>query len=407
MSAQSVPGYSNQDPNRVLIFDTTLRDGEQAPGCSMTHTEKLRIAHALGELGVDVIEAGFPASSRSDWEAVQSIAREVRGPIICAMARCRQEDMELAARALEDAPRARLHVFVPTSEIHRQYKLNVAREEIIRTAAEGVRLATGMCDDVQFSLEDASRTEPAFLAQVSQVAVDAGAKTINLADTVGYSVPEEFAELFRYLRANVTGIENVRLAAHCHDDLGMAVANSLAAVLAGARHIECTINGIGERAGNCSLEEVVMALRTRAAFFNVTTGINTKRLFPTSRIVSGITHMPIPRNKAVVGANAFAHEAGIHQHAMLRHYSTYEILRPEDVGMARSMLVLGKHSGRHAFRERIRTLGYEIEGAELERMFESFKILAGRKKSISDRDIETLVRREGATAGAAPVVPGS
>ena len=388
------------EPDKVLIFDTTLRDGEQAPGCSMTRPEKLRVARALAELGVDVIEAGFPAASKGDWESVQAVAREVEGPIIAGLARCNREDIELAARALADAPRRRVHVFLATSAIHRQYKLNMAEEQILRTAVEGVRRARELCDDVEFSPEDASRTELEFLAQVVEAAIEAGASTVNIPDTVGYTVPDEFAELFRYLRKNVRGIERVRLSVHCHDDLGMAVANSLTAVVAGARQVECTINGIGERAGNCSLEEVVMALKTRAAFFNVTTGIQTTRLYPTSRLVSSITAMPVPRNKAVVGENAFAHEAGIHQHGVLKHYSTYEIMRPEDVGLSRSNLILGKHSGRHAFRDRVRALGFELEESELNQVFEEFKALADRKKELFDGDIEALVlRAEGAAAG--------
>jgi len=388
------------DPDRVLIFDTTLRDGEQSPGCSMTRPEKLRVARALAELGVDVIEAGFPAASRGDFESVAAVAREVQGPIVCALARCHDEDIELAAQALAPAAHRRLHVFLATSAIHRQYKLNMAQEEILRLAAAGVSRARELCEDVEFSPEDASRTEIEFLAQVVEVAIAAGATTVNIPDTVGYTVPDEFAELFRYLRKNVRGIERVRLSVHCHDDLGMAVANSLTAVVAGARQIECTINGIGERAGNCSLEEVVMALKTRAAFFNVTTGVNTNRLYPTSRLVSSITGMPIPRNKAVVGENAFAHEAGIHQHGMLKHHSTYEILRPEDVGLSRSHLVLGKHSGRHAFRERVQALGFELDEAELNRVFEEFKALADKKKELFDGDIEALVlRAEGSAAG--------
>src|SRR5215472_6315357 len=340
------------DPDRVLIFDTTLRDGEQSPGCSMTQPEKLRVARALAE------------------------------------------------RALAPAVHRRLHVFLATSAIHRQYKLNMAQEEILRLAAAGVSRARELCEDVEFSPEDASRTELEFLAQVVEVAIASGATTVNIPDTVGYTVPDEFAELFRYLRKNVRGIETVRLSVHCHDDLGMAVANSLTAVVAGARQIECTVNGIGERAGNCSLEEVVMALKTRAAFFNVVTGVNTNRLYPTSRLVSSITGMPIPRNKAVVGENAFAHESGIHQHGMLKHHSTYEILRPEDVGLSRSHLVLGKHSGRHAFRERVEALGFELEEAELNRVFEEFKALADKKKELFDGDIEALVlRAEGSAAG--------
>ena len=387
-------------PERVLIFDTTLRDGEQSPGCSMTAPEKLRVARALAELGVDVIEAGFPAASRGDFDCVAAVAREVHGPIICGLARCTAEDIDAAARALSEAPRHRLHVFLATSAIHRQYKLNMAQEEILRLTAAGVARARALCEDVEFSAEDASRTELEFLAQVLEAAIGAGATTLNIPDTVGYTVPDEFAELFRYLRKNVRGIEKVRLSVHCHDDLGMAVANSLTAVVAGARQIECTINGIGERAGNCSLEEVVMALKTRAAFFNVSTGIQTTRLYPTSRLVSSITGMPIPRNKAVVGENAFAHESGIHQHGMLRHYSTYEIMRPEEVGLSRTHLVLGKHSGRHAFRERVQALGFELEEPEFNRVFDEFKALADRKKELFDGDIEALVlRAEGSAAG--------
>jgi 2-isopropylmalate synthase len=388
------------DPDRVTIFDTTLRDGEQSPGCSMTQPEKLRVARALAELGVDVIEAGFPAASRGDWESVNAVAREVRGATICGLARCNRADIEAAARALEAADKHRIHVFLATSAIHREYKLNMAKDEIIRSAVEGVKCAREFCDDVEFSPEDASRTELEFLAQVVEEVIAAGATTVNIPDTVGYTVPHEFAELFRYLRKNVRDIDKVTLSVHCHDDLGMAVANSLMAVVAGARQVECTINGIGERAGNCSLEEVVMALKTREAFFNATTGVNTTRLYPTSRLVSSITGMPIPRNKAVIGENAFAHEAGIHQHGMLKHHSTYEIMRPQDIGMSRSSLVLGKHSGRHAFRERVRELGFEMDEGEFNRVFEEFKALADKKKELFDGDIEALVlRAEGSAAG--------
>ncbi|HSN72990.1 MAG TPA: 2-isopropylmalate synthase, partial [Steroidobacteraceae bacterium] len=306
------------DPNRVLIFDTTLRDGEQSPGCSMSQPEKLRVARALAELGVDVIEAGFPAASRGDFEAVNAIARETQGPVIAGLARCNAGDIELAWKAVRDAARPRLHVFLATSAIHREHKLRMAKEEIVRSAIEGVRLARERCEDVEFSPEDASRTELEFLAEVVEAAIDAGATTINVPDTVGYTTPEEFHEVFSFLRREVRGIERVVLSVHCHDDLGMAVANSVAAVRAGARQVECTINGIGERAGNCSLEEVVMALRTRESLLGVHTGIDTHRLYPTCRLVSQITGMPIPRNKAIVGENAFAHESGIHQHGMLR-----------------------------------------------------------------------------------------
>jgi 2-isopropylmalate synthase len=384
---------ATHDPNRVLIFDTTLRDGEQSPGCTMTLAEKLRLARALAELGVDIIEAGFPVASRGDWESVQSIAREIEGPVIAGLARCNAEDIDRAWSAIRDARRPRLHVFLATSAIHRQYKLNMAREEIVHAAVEGVKFARTLCEDVEFSPEDASRTELEFLAEVVEGAVAAGATTINIPDTVGYTVPEEYYETFQYLKKNVRGIGNVVLSAHCHDDLGMAVANSLAAIRAGARQVECTINGIGERAGNCSLEELVMALKTRAGLFGLHTGIDTRRLYPASRLLSSITGMPIPRNKAVVGENAFAHESGIHQHGMLKHHSTYEIMRPEDVGLTRSSLVLGKHSGRHAFRERVRELGFELDDAELNRVFEAFKALADKKKELFDGDIEALVLR--------------
>jgi 2-isopropylmalate synthase len=410
MSVRSTPEIAmNTDPNRVLIFDTTLRDGEQSPGCSMTQPEKLRVARALADLGVDVIEAGFPAASRGDFEAVNAVAREVQGPVIAALARCTRPDIEQAARALEPATNRRLHVFLATSAIHRQYKLNMAQDEIVRSAVEAVQIAREYCDDVEFSPEDASRTELDFLARVVEATIAAGATTINIPDTVGYTVPDEFGELFRYLRQNVRGIERVRLSVrrlkncesvHCHDDLGMAVANSLTAVVAGARQIECTINGIGERAGNCSLEEVVMALATRSQFFNLRTDIHTNRLYPVSRLISSITGQPIPRNKAVIGENAFAHESGIHQHGMLKNAQTYEIMRPEDVGLTRSNLVLGKHSGRHAFRDRVRELGFELEELELNRVFEEFKALADRKKELFDGDIEALVlRAEGSAHG--------
>ena len=382
---------SAHDPDRLMIFDTTLRDGEQAPGCSMTLREKLRVATALAELGVDIIEAGFPAASPGDFEAVKKIAAEGTGPIICGLARCNTQDIERAALALEPATRKRIHVFVATSEIHREHKLQMAKEEIVRSAVEGVTLALQYCDDVEFSPEDASRTELDFLAEVVQAVIEAGASTINIPDTVGYTVPTEFHALFEYLNSHVRGLDTVRLSVHCHNDLGMAVANSLAAVVAGVRQVECTINGIGERAGNCSLEEVVMAVKTRAAHFGVQTGINTQRLYPTSRLVSSITGMHVPRNKAIVGENAFAHEAGIHQHGMLQHHSTYEIMRPEDVGISRSNLVLGKHSGRHAFRERVDELGFSLDEVELNRCFQEFKSLADRKKEMYDADIEALI----------------
>jgi 2-isopropylmalate synthase len=387
-------------PDRVLIFDTTLRDGEQAPGCSMTQPEKLRVARALADLGVDVIEAGFPAASRGDWEAVQAVAREVQGPVVCGLARCQRDDIALAAKALQPAAKHRIHVFLATSALHREHRLNMAKDEILRSAVEGVRIAREYCDDVEFSPEDASRTELDFLAQVVESVIEAGATTVNIPDTVGYTVPHEFAELFRYLRKNVRGIERVTLSVHCHDDLGMAVANSLMAVVTGARQVECTLNGIGERAGNCSLEEVVMALKTREAFFNMRTRIDTRRLYPAARLVSSITGMVIPRNKAVVGENAFANGSGMAQHGMPERSGTYEIMRPEDVGLARSSLVLGRHSGREALRDRIRELGFELGEAEFERVFAEFKALADRKKDLFDGDLEALVlRTDGAGQG--------
>jgi 2-isopropylmalate synthase len=389
------------DVDRLIIFDTTLRDGEQAPGCSMTDREKIRVARALAELGVDVIEAGFPAASDGDFESVRLIAREIRGPIICGLARCGGNDIERAWQALREAERPRLHVFIATSPIHREFKLGMSREEVLRRAVEGVRVARALCEDVEFSAEDAARTELDFLAEVVTAVIDAGATTVNIPDTVGYAVPEEFAERIRYLRQHVPNIDRAVISVHCHDDLGMAVANSLAAVQAGARQVECTINGIGERAGNCSLEEVVMAVRTRNDRLPLQTGVDTRRLAPTSRLVSAVTGVSVPRNKAVVGENAFAHEAGIHQHGMLRHQETYEIMRPEDVGLGGSRLVLGKHSGRHAFRSRVEALGLALDEAELDRAFIAFKALADRKKDIFDADIEALVLR-GDDAGTGP-----
>ena len=333
------------DKNTVKIFDTTLRDGEQAPGCSMTLREKLRISKALSDLNVDIIEAGFPAASPGDFNAVKTIADENRGPIICGLARCHPEDIEKAYKAIKGADNHRIHVFVATSAIHREYKLKMAKEEIIKSAVNSIKHARELVEDIEFSPEDASRTELSFLAEVVEAAIEAGASTVNIPDTVGYTVPSEFKKLFEYLKKNVKGIDDITLSVHCHDDLGMSVANSLTAARSGARQIECTINGIGERAGNCSLEEVVMAIKTRSEFFNLKTNIKTKRLYPTARLVAGITGMNIPRNKAIVGENAFSHEAGIHQHGMLQHSSTYEIMRPDDVGISQSNLVLGKHSG--------------------------------------------------------------
>ncbi len=380
--------------DRLIIFDTTLRDGEQSPGASMNLSEKLEIAHALRDLGVDIIEAGFPIASPGDFEAVQAIARQVEGLTVCGLARCNNADIDRAWEALQDCASPRIHVFLATSAIHRDFKLLMAKEEIVRRAVAGVERARSYCDNVEFSPEDAARTELDFLAEVVEKAITAGATTINIPDTVGYAVPEKYAEAIRYLKENVSGIDNVVLSVHCHNDLGLAVANSLAALNEGARQVECTINGLGERAGNCSLEEVVMAVQTRKDFFNLESLINTKRLYPTSRLVSRITGLPVQRNKAIVGQNAFAHEAGIHQDGMLKERSTYEIMRPEDVGIQKTDLVLGKHSGRAALRQRVKDLGYHLDDDQLNNVFDSFKSLADRKKQIFDADIEALAEDE-------------
>ncbi|MFN0055354.1 MAG: 2-isopropylmalate synthase [Planctomycetales bacterium] len=378
---------------RVIIFDTTLRDGEQSPGCSMNTAEKLEVAAALVELGVDVIEAGFPIASPGDFEAVQAIARQFgdRGPKICGLARCRDEDIDRAGHALQDAPHRRIHVFLATSSIHRQYKLKMNKPEIIERAVASVQRARGFCDDVEFSPEDAARTELDFLTEVVERAIAAGATTVNIPDTVGYATPAQYFAVIRHLKEHVSNIDQAIISTHCHNDLGLAVANSLAGLEAGARQVECTINGLGERAGNAALEEIVMALRTRSDFYHLETGVNTRRLCATSRLVSTITGMLVQRNKSIVGQNAFAHEAGIHQHGMLQERTTYEIMRPEDVGFTGSNLVLGKHSGRHAFRDRIVHLGYTLEDATFEKVFDDFITLCDKKKNVYDADITALV----------------
>jgi len=378
------------DVRRVLIFDTTLRDGEQAPGFSMSRAQKLRVAHALADLGVDIVEAGFPIASDGDFESVRAIAAEVHGVTICGLARAQAKDIETAARALEPAARGRIHIFLATSPLHREHKLDMSKAQVIDTAIAAIRRARELCDDVEFSAEDAIRTEPEYLAEVFRAALEAGAGTLNVPDTVGYTTPAEMFERIGYLRANVPGIERAVLSVHCHNDLGMAVANSLAAVAAGAGQAECTLTGIGERAGNAALEELVMALRTRRDLFHVETGIRTTRLHPTARMFANLIGTTIPRNKAVIGENAFAHESGIHQHGMLKHRATYEIMRPEDVGCARSSLVLGKHSGRHALRERLIALGHELDDAELDDLFTRFKTLCDKKKEVRDNDLEAL-----------------
>jgi 2-isopropylmalate synthase len=377
--------------DRVVIFDTTLRDGEQSPGASMNLGQKLQVARALRDLGVDVIEAGFAAASPGDLEAIQGVARQVEGPIIASLSRCNKGDIEASWKALQDAPRRRCHVFLATSPIHRDFKLKLAKEEIIKRAVDGVKLARERFEDVEFSAEDSARTELEFLAEVVERAIEAGAGTVNIPDTVGYALPSTYADTIRYLRKHVRGIDKVIVSVHCHNDLGLAVANSLAGVMEGARQVECTINGIGERAGNASLEEIVMAFRTRADVLRVTTGVKTERLYPASRLVSQVTGLHVQRNKAIVGQNAFAHEAGIHQHGMLTHRETYEIMRPEEVGFAKSQLVLGKHSGRHALKERLVALGYQLADGAVDKVFQDFKVLADKKKDIYDADLEALV----------------
>jgi 2-isopropylmalate synthase len=384
-----------KDPNRVVIFDTTLRDGEQCPGASMGLREKLEVARQLARLNVDIIEAGFPIASPGDFEAVRAIAETVKGPVIAGLARCLEKDITRAADAVGPAgARGRIHVFLATSAIHRQFKLRKAKEEIVKQAVAGVKMARKYVNDVQFSPEDASRTEPEFLAEVCQAVIEAGATTVNIPDTVGYAVPEQFGALIAYLKEHVKGIDDVVLHVHCHNDLGLAVANSLAAVKNGARGIECTINGLGERAGNCSLEEVVMAMRTRQDFYNLKTDIKTTEIFRASRLVSQLTGMVVQRNKAIVGANAFAHESGIHQDGMLKERTTYEIMRPEDVGLTGTELVLGKHSGRHAFNNHLNKLGFKLNTEEQQKAFDAFIELADKKKTIYDDDLVAIVQQQ-------------
>ncbi len=385
------PNVSNAGPDRIVIFDTTLRDGEQSPGASMNLEQKLQVARALRDLGVDVIEAGFAAASPGDLEAIQGVSREVEGPVICSLSRCSKGDIAASWEALQDAPRRRCHVFLATSPIHRDFKLKMAKEEIIRRAVEGVRMARERFEDVEFSAEDSARTELDFLVEVVERAIEAGATTVNIPDTVGYALPSTYADTIRHLRKHVRGIERAVISVHCHNDLGLAVANSLAGVMEGARQVECTINGIGERAGNASLEEIVMACKTRQDVLKLRHGVKTERLYPTSRLVTQVTGLHVQRNKAIVGQNAFAHEAGIHQHGMLTHRETYEIMRPEEVGFARSQLVLGKHSGRHALKERLVALGYQLPDAAVDKVFADFKVLADKKKDIYDADLEALV----------------
>jgi 2-isopropylmalate synthase len=376
--------------DRVTIFDTTLRDGEQAPGASMDLAQKLRVARILQQLSVDIIEAGFAAASPGDAEAVAGIAREIDGPVICCLARAERSDIDAAWRALESAQRKRLHIVLGSSPTHREYKLRMTKEQVVARATEAVRYARERFAEVEFSPEDAARTEPEFLVEVVARVVEAGATTVNIPDTVGYALPQQYGALIGLLRRTVRA--DVTISVHCHNDLGLAVANSLAGVEAGARQVECTINGIGERAGNCSLEEVVMALRTRFDHFRLRTGVRTEKLCEASRAVSQATGFVVQRNKAVVGENAFAHEAGIHQHGIMNHAATYEIMRPEDVGFPSTRLVLGKHSGRHLLVHRLEQLGYHLEGEQVVRVFDEFKRVADHRKEIVDADLHRIMR---------------
>ena len=376
---------------RIKIFDTTLRDGEQAPGYSMRKDEKLRMARQLDRLGVDVIEAGFPIASQGDFEAVQAVAAAVRGPGVAALARCCREDIERAWQAVHKAAHPRIHTFLATSDIHLQHKLKISRQQCLEQARDAVTLAKSLCKDVEFSPEDATRSDAKFLCEVLEAVIEAGATTVNIPDTVGYTVPSDYAELIQTIRRQVRGIERVVISVHCHNDLGLAVANSLAAVAAGARQVECTINGIGERAGNASLEEVVMVMRVRPDRYPYDTAIATDQLFPSSQLLSEITGVPVQPNKAIIGRNAFAHEAGIHQDGVIKNPLTYEIMTPQSVGVPKTRLVLGKHSGRHALGLRCEQLGFRLNLRELDEIYREFIVLADNLKIVEDRHILKLI----------------
>jgi len=380
--------------DRLYIFDTTLRDGEQSPGCSMNMDEKMRVAHALAALGVDVIEAGFPIASPGDFKAVHRIASEVKGPTIAGLARAHPKDIERAAEAVKPAERARIHTFIATSPIHMQAKLRMTPEQVLERAVDSVKLARSLAPEVEFSAEDAGRSEMDFLCRIVEATIAAGARVINIPDTVGYMTPDEFGGRIRELIENVPNADQAIFSVHCHNDLGLAVANSLAAVENGARQVECTINGLGERAGNASLEEIVMILGTRTDRYDIGTGIDTTKIVPTSKLVSQITGMPVQPNKAIVGANAFAHESGIHQDGVLKHQKTYEIMTPESVGWTTNRMVLGKHSGRAALKARYVELGVELDDEKLNAVFERFKELADKKKDIFDEDLMSILTEE-------------
>jgi len=384
----------NQDSNRIIIFDTTLRDGEQSPGAAMTHEEKLRIAELLDEMGVDVIEAGFPISSPGDFKAVQEISKIVKNASVCGLARAGFKDVDRAGEALKGARRPRIHTFISTSPVHMKHKLNMGENAVLEAIGASVTRARSFTSEVEWSAEDATRTVPEFLVRCVDVAINAGATVINIPDTVGYSTPQEYFEIIKMVRERVPSSDKVIFSTHVHNDLGLAVANSLAGVLAGARQVECTINGIGERAGNAALEEIVMALKVRRDIMPFTTGINTQLLNRASKLVSSVTGFPVQYNKAIVGKNAFAHESGIHQDGMLKNVETYEIMRPEDVGVHATSLMLGKLSGRHAFKDKLEAMGYTLETEAFEDAFKRFKDLADKKKHVFDEDIAALVDDE-------------
>ncbi|MDF1589987.1 MAG: 2-isopropylmalate synthase [Desulfobacterales bacterium] len=377
--------------DKVIIFDTTLRDGEQSPGASMNTAEKLRLASQMEKLGVDVLEAGFPAASEGDFDAVSSIANKIKGIEIAGLARTSREDIDRAWQAIRNAAKPRIHTFIATSDIHMTYKLKMSRDEVVKKAVESVRYAKSLTENIEFSAEDGSRSDRDFLCKVFEAAIEAGATTVNLPDTVGYAIPQEFESLVKYVMTHTPNIHKAVLSVHCHNDLGLATANTIAAINAGARQAEVTINGIGERAGNTSLEEVVMALHTRPNFLPVTTGIRTDQIYHTSRLVSMITGIIVQPNKAIVGANAFAHEAGIHQDGVLKNPMTYEIMKPETIGLSKNKMILGKHSGRHALREHLKDLGYDLSDEEVQLVFVKFKELADKKKHVVDEDLEVIV----------------
>lgn len=379
---------------RVLIFDTTLRDGEQTPGVSFHLSEKVEIAKALDKLGVDIIEAGFAGASKGDFEAIRAVGRVVKNAVVCSLARCVESDVRAAAEALRDCKRKRIHVFIATSDVHMTYKLRMTREQVIVAAQNAVRLARSLSDDVEFSCEDATRSDRAFLYEILETAISAGATTVNIPDTVGYAAVAEYGELVREVLRNVKGIENVVLSVHSHDDLGLGVATSLEGARMGARQIECTMNGMGERAGNAALEEIVMGLRVRGRYYGCDTGIQTERLYKTSRLIAGYAGLDIPAGKAILGQNAFLHQSGIHQHGVLMNPETYEIMKPEDLGVPTNTMVLGKLSGRHALKDRAEQLGLELSDEALKAAFERFKELADRKKNVTDQDIRAILREQ-------------